>query len=122
MEIAYKIELPPVSFIAGDYQEFEYNVTDAITGAPVDLSGITSAQVALFRYGDNETPALVVNGSLVTHEETLTSFAVRLNSDDTQALSGLYIQQPIIIDNAGKVFRPGQGTVNIIPRVHEENY
>ena len=119
MKIYYKIELEPVSFIAGDYQEFQYDITDTTTGKDVDLDADTvEVKMALYPYGDNETPVFVVNGEKTGHS----SFVVKLKSEYTANLnSGLYVQQPIIIDSDGDVFRPCQGTVNIYPRAKEDN-
>lgn len=117
MQVTYKEELAPVSFIAGDYQEFEYTITDINTGRAVDPRLIKSFEVVLFRYGETETPALVVQGT--RRPEFLGGgnvFTIALRSEDTAKLeSGLYIQQPIIKDDE-KTFRPCQGTINIIAR------
>lgn len=118
MKIDYKIELDPVSFIAGDYQEFEYNVVDSASGMTVSLNEnqIASAKVAFCSYGDFESPVLVIEAA--REDMSGGSFLIRLESSDTEGLSGLYVQQPIITDVDGMVFRPGQGTVNIYPRIH----
>lgn len=119
MRIDYKIELEPVAFIAGDYQEFQYNVSDSESGLGVSLDSC-QLKVALYPYGDNENPRLVVDGELL--ENSSSSFKVKLDSAMTKDLGGLYVQQPIIIDNDGQTFRPGQGTVNIHPRAFDENF
>ena len=118
MKIDYKIELEPVSFIAGDYQEFQYRVSDSETGLGVSLKSTRELKLALCPYGDNENPVLVLDGELLDNDAS--SFLVKLKSSDTENLSGLYLQQPIIIDNDGQVFRPGQGTVNIYSRAYNE--
>lgn len=119
MKIEYKVEMEPVSFIAGDYQEFQYNITDSETGLDVSLVAAQTKMV-LYPYGDNENPSLVVDGEIVGKNNS--AFRIQLTSDATKDLRGLYIQQPIIIDNNGKVFRPGQGAVNILPRAFDENF
>ena len=119
MKITYKIELEPVAFIAGDYQEFQYNIADLESGAGVSLEAC-QLKMALYPYGDNENPQLVVDGELL--DNNVSAFKVKLQSDATKDLSGLYVQQPIIIDSDGQVFRPGQGTVNIHPRAFDENF
>lgn len=121
MNITWKTELDPVSFIAGDYQEFEYDIVDVETGKPVDLRAATELKMALFRWGHNDTPAVVVNGFRVAVDGVESAFKVILDSKITAELSGFYIQQPILVDSTGKIFRPGQGTVNVIPRAYEEN-
>ena len=124
MQVTYKEELAPVSFIAGDYQEFEYTIIDIDTGKMVDAETAKSMQLVLYRYGETETPALVIDGK--TRPSDLGGagavFTVSLESSITKDLeSGLYVQQPIIVDQNGREFRPCQGTVNILSRGKEEN-
>lgn len=122
MEIKYKIELAPVSFIAGDYQEFMYNLVNEDTLAPVDIGAARELGMILFAYGDNEHPSIVKQGEPVTINGVASAFLVKLTSDDTKNLNrGLYMQQPYLIDDDGKVFRPGQGKVEILSRGFEEN-
>ena len=122
MEVKYKIDLTPVSFIAGDYQEFVYNLVNDETLAPVDIGAARELGMILFTYGDNEHPLIAKSGEPITVNGVTSAFLVRLTSEDTKDLnSGLYIQQPYLVDDNGKIFRPGQGTVNIVPRGFEEN-
>ena len=125
MQITYKEELAPVSFIAGDYQEFEYTVVDVKTGQTVETADGATMKLVLFRYGEMETPALVVEGYAKPEFLGGSSgvvFTVNLTSELTKDLeSGLYVQQPILVDCYGKTFRPCQGTVNILSRGKEEN-
>lgn len=122
MQVTYKEELAPVSFIAGDYQEFEYTIMDIDTNQPVKLSSeanVEKFEMVLFRYGDSDNPVLKVSG---VKRPSSSAFTVCLGSEITEALdSGLYIQQPIITDRYGRIFRPCQGTVNILSRGKEEN-
>lgn len=113
MKINYKIDLEPVSFIAGDYQEFQYTVQDSETNLPVSLTGMQTG-MALYPYGDNENPVAYYEGT-----NNGNTFLVKIPSETTKEFNGLYVQQPIIVSNE-ETFRPGQGTVNIYPRVFEE--
>lgn len=127
MQVTYKEELAPVSFIAGDYQEFEYAITDIDTGKAVKADTVKSFKLVLFRYGETETPALVVPGEALSRPSSLggkegTIYTVSLEYKHTKDLEGLYIQQPIVVDCKDKTFCPCQGTVNIIARGKEENY
>lgn len=122
MEIKYKVDLAPVSFIAGDYQEFLYSIINDENLKPVDVGAARELGMILFSYGDNMHPLVVKKGEPITINGMASAFLVKLTSNDTKNLnSGLYVQQPYIVDDDGKVFRPGQGTVNIIPRGFEEN-
>lgn len=118
MKIDYKIELDPVSFIAGDHQEFQYHVMDAETGFNVELTRTQEVKVAIYPFGDGGNPVLVVKGKILDNDSS--SFLIKLNSSDTEELRGLYVQQPIIVDHDGQIFRPGQGTINIYPRAYNE--
>lgn len=123
MQVTYKEELAPVSFIAGDYQEFEYTLIDIDTGKPIDATTAKEMRFVLFHYGDTETPVLNVVGRTrpMDFGGGGAVFTVCLESDITENLeSGLYIQQPIVIDQNGRTFRPCQGTVNVYSRGKEE--
>lgn len=96
-------------FTAGTYKELVFtlyaeNGIDALT--PV------SATWAICPYGEYSQTTLQKTGSINTNEITVT-----LNGSDTLSLSGKYIQQLVIEDSAGHIFRPGQGCIVIMPAI-----
>ena len=119
MELLYKVELPPISFLGGDFQQWEYAVTDKDDGSEADLTYFQAVGVVIFRPGDAGNPILKILGSVVAANAS--HFVVNIKSSYTKNLEDVYIQQPFLIDSDGDEFRPGQGTVNIIPRGNIEN-
>ena len=99
--------LDDISFIGGtDYILYFplYNTS----GNLVDINASTMIWL-LSPYGQPEYPIL--------QKEATTSgsntFVITLNSTDTLALGGVYLQQPEITDVLGKKFRPAQGVIII---------
>lgn len=102
--------LTEFGFIAGTEYTLNYNVYEEDGITPLDMGGATFKWV-LSRYGQNEN-ILEKTGS-ITGIGTAT---VSLSAEDTELLSGKYIQQPVIISFGGEEYRPGQGVILIIPR------
>lgn len=102
-----------VSFIGGTYKELTFDVFDA-SGTPIDISTFTCSWV-LCPYGQPDYVALSKTGVYDTTCTDKNRFTVYLYSNDTIALSGKYVQQPIIVANPGYEFRLAQGYINIMP-------
>lgn len=111
--------LDSFSFIGGDFQELEFTVIDNETMLPVDLSYFLDIRWILFRLGDWENPILNLSGEILASDTS--KFVIYINSEYTKNLSGLFVQQPMLIDSSEKEFRPAQGTINIIPRGNNLN-
>lgn len=119
MDLGLVQELQSVSWISADFQELEFTITDSVSNEPVDLSVFSDIRWVLFRYGDPNNPLLNLQGTVVASDTS--KFNVYVNSEFTRDISGLFVQQPILIDSSYKEFRPVQGQVNIIPGGQREN-
>ena len=107
--------LPAFSFIGGTDKILTFNAYEEDGFSPLDLTGATVNWV-MCPYGEYSQKTLEISGDLST---TLTSFTVEIPAEDTLALSGKFIQQVIITDVDGNIFRPGQGEIIIIPAIPE---
>jgi len=103
--------LDDVTFIAGTYFELVFAALDEY-GVSIDLNGAT-IDWALSLFGD-PTELILQKSGVISAPTSDGIFTIILTNSDTSALGGKYIQQPVITDSVGKVFRPGQGLVNII--------
>lgn len=112
-------ELDTIEFIAGNFNNMEFTVKDGETGELLDLSTFSGVRWVLFPYGDPDSPILNLLGEVVSTDYS--KFIVYIKSEYTKGLEGLYVQQPVLIDNRGKEFRPAQGYVNIIARGNGDN-
>ncbi|MFZ2992548.1 MAG: hypothetical protein WA061_02420 [Microgenomates group bacterium] len=105
--------LSDISFIAGSEMTLSFPVYDE-SGVPVDLSGSTIRWL-LGIYGQPDSQNIlnlegIIDGTVVTNH----IFDVTLTGANTSSLGdSIYLQQMIITDSAGKVFRPAQGIVVI---------
>lgn len=104
--------LEEFSMIAGSTRTLEFTVYEEDGVNLLDLTGAT-IKWSLCPFGDFSYNVLQKNG-VITGAGT---FTVSLTSSDTSSLSGKYIQQPTITDFNGKIFKPSQGTVLIIPQI-----
>jgi hypothetical protein len=102
--------IPDISFIAGTDQLWTYKVflEDGVTGANISQG---TAKVIIFPYGFPDAPVLEINGTATD----LITFEIFIPAASTLALSGKYIQQPILTDLSGNICRVGQGTIIIFP-------
>lgn len=112
-------ELDEFSFIAGNFQELEFQVRDMETSEPVDLNDLNEIRWVLFRYGDVDNPLLSLKGVVSLTDPSI--FRITIKTDYTKDLSGLFMHQPILIDGEGREFSPAQGLINIISRANREN-
>jgi hypothetical protein len=110
--------LPEISFIAGSEQSFHF-ICYAENG--IDLLNISegSATWTLCPYGEFQTTALIKTGIIDMHNLLAPAygFSVLLDSLNTETLSGKYIQQITVVDSLGNTFKPGQGTIIILPLI-----
>jgi len=83
----------------------------------VNLLNITggTASWRLCPYGEFSVNVLTIAGYI----ETANTFSVTITPQDTESLSGKYIQQVIITDFSGNTFIPGQGIVIIFPKISD---
>jgi hypothetical protein len=105
--------LEEISFIAGDHFVLTFTVFDE-NGDLVNLNGAVAKWV-LSIYGNTSIAILQKTGVLT--DPTNGVFTVTLLYNDTFTLGGKYIQQPVITDYSGKIFRPGQGIVTIVKAI-----
>jgi hypothetical protein len=104
-------DLPDMQMIAGDEQDFTYNVyTSAST--LIDLNGAT-VTVNIFRYGDPSYAVVVLTGNITG--SPLGEFTATLTSGCSISMSGVYTQQPVVLDYLGKKHIPSQGKIIVLP-------
>lgn len=99
--------------IAGDQIQITFTVTDAITGAPVPLTG-TTPRFAIAR------GATVVVQTPTTATATITDAAggiwrVTVAPSVTRTLAGTYTWQASIVDATGAVLTIAEGLLEIAP-------
>jgi hypothetical protein len=105
--------LEEVTFIGGNEFIFSFGVYDS-NGSPIDLSATTPSW-AMSYLGQQDSPVLVKAG--VLSGSSPNEFSVTISGIDTIELSGVFIQQPIILDFDGGTYRPAQGRIIIIPAI-----
>jgi hypothetical protein len=99
-------------FIAGTDKVFTFSAyaSDGVT--PLNITSAT-IEWTLCRFGEFNQPIITKEGVIIDAYH----FTVTLDANDTFTLSGKFIQQPIITDFSGNTFRPGQGTIIILPAI-----
>ena len=112
-------QLEDMTFIAGDYKFLIFDVYDGETQQPVDLTLFKEIRWILFPYGNPTNPILNLSCEVVAEDHK--KFQVSIKSEYTENLIGLFIQQAILTDNAGKEFVPAQGQFEIIPQGERDN-
>lgn len=100
------------SMIAGTNYTLTFTVYDSDGVNLLDLTGSTIKWV-ICPFGQSDYTVLQKTG-VITGTGV---FTVSLVGTDTATLSGKYVQQPVITDFIGNIFRPAQGTVLILPRI-----
>lgn len=100
-----------ITKIAGNYFELDYTVLDS-TNNPVDLTASTCI-LNISYYGQPNFIALTKTGTITG----LNTFKIVFNAPDTVNLSGKFVQQPVVTDFSGDVFIPGQGIINLLPKI-----
>ncbi len=100
------------NMIAGTEYILDYTVYEEDGVTLFDLTGC-SAYLLLCPYG-NFALKVAQKSANVTGMST---FEVKLETDDTLGLAGKYIQQPLIIDADGNSFYPSQGVILIQNRI-----
>jgi hypothetical protein len=101
--------LDEVSFIAGTNQRIYFTVSDSAS-AIVDLTA-SVCYWSMSPAGDLSYTAASAVGHPVSGSPEI--YYVDLVPSDTTGLSGIFIQQPKIIDFLGNVFIPDQGKIVI---------
>ena len=101
--------LKTLQFIGGTTQFLTFTVNNP-DGTPVDLNGATCSW-KLQKYGE------FGDNAILSKEEAnitgINTFQIVLDTEDTEALYGKFIQQPIVIDSGGKKFIPAMGFIVI---------
>ena len=108
--------LPEISFIGGTDKLFTFTTYDDDGVTPLVITG-GDVKWLLCPYGEFNITTLektVASGITITGAS---EFTVTLDAADTVTLSGKFIQQVIITDFIGNIFRPGQGTILILPAI-----
>jgi len=106
------ISLNEFSMIAGSNFTLTFTVYESDGVNLLDLTGATIKWV-ICPFGQADYTVLQKTG-VITGTGT---FTVTLSGSDTATLSGKYVQQPVITDFLGNIFRPAQGTILIMPRI-----
>lgn len=104
--------LDQIKMIAGTEKTLEFLVTNS--GTAMDLSGATCTWF-LAPLGVPNFVTLSKSGSLAGSPNN--QFNITLLSTDTSALSGKFIQQPVVTTVGGSQYRIGQGIITIIPAI-----
>lgn len=105
--------LVETSFIGGTDFTMEFEVFDEDGITPLDLGGATITW-KLCPFGQPQYVALSLSGTITG----INTFSVEIPHASTITMSGKYIQQPIVTDFSGQVFRPAQGNVIILPAIN----
>ena len=105
--------LDEFSFVAGTPFTLTYTVYDEDGATPLDLASSTT-KLYVSPYGQLNYVAIEVAGVVSV---TPGVFTVTLTTAHTSALSGLFVQQPAVIDFTGEEFRLGQGNFIIEQRI-----
>jgi hypothetical protein len=108
--------LQEFSFIAGSYQELYFEVYSSVTGTPIDITGAEYKWV-LSPYGQPTYTILNKTGTQDISGSSTNRFVVKLYTNDTDTLSGKFIQQPVIIPVPNYDCKMGQGVITIIPGI-----
>jgi hypothetical protein len=104
--------LPEMALIAGSDKVLTFT---AYAENGIDLLDISTATIQWFLcpYGQFNYPLITKDGIPIDANH----FTVTLSNTETLAFSGKYIQQLLITDFSGNVFRPSQGTVIVTPAI-----
>ena len=105
-------DLEEIQMNAGDKQEFSYTVYDS-SGSLLDID-LATCSVSIFKYGDPENLLLSLPGS-VSGSSNLGVFTAVFPSGSSLSLSGVYQQQPKVIDYTGGIHTPSRGKIIIFP-------
>ena len=106
-------QLQEFTMIASGSETLEFEVFYT-NGEPVDLQSVSSIYWCLSRYGNPQNTVLKKEDYLIYG---INKFQIKLNPEDTEFLSGKYIQQPVIVDYKGNPYRFAQGVINVIPAI-----
>jgi hypothetical protein len=104
--------LEEIQMYAGDEADFSYNVYDSAS-ALLPLAGATVG-VNIFRYGDPSYVTVYLPG-VISASPLVGNFTANFPSSSSINLTGVYTQQPTVIDYQGKKHIPGQGKIIIFP-------
>ena len=104
-------DLEEVHMIAGDWQEFEYDVYD-IEEATLDLTD-ADCSVLIIKYGDPSYVLVTLEGDYTG--SPINRFTASFPSGSSINLSGVYQQIPRVTFPDGKTYNPSQGKIVIYP-------
>jgi len=104
-------DLPEFTFIAGTEQEFTYNIFDSASAALPLTSCTCTWELAYF----GSASAVLIKTATTSGSSNV--MVVTLDSSDTRGLGGIFVQQPVVTNLAGKEYRPSQGLITIAPRI-----
>lgn len=110
--------LPEIAFIGGTDKILSFSCYNE-SGMPLNIGG-GPIWWLLCPYGSFAIETLKLSSSGGSPPITITgtsTFTVAITAAQTFYLSGKYIQQIVITDSSGKVFRPAQGTIIIQPAI-----
>ena len=100
---------------AGESKSVTCTVTDADTGAPVNLTGASSINWVMQTElgGTTKLTKSTDNVAACTISYSGCTFTLVLTHADTDALKGTYYHEAEIVDSTGSTFKPMRGYVAI---------
>lgn len=104
--------LEDIQMYAGDDTNLTYYVYNSASEL-LDLGSATCG-VNIFRYGDPTEVALELVGT-VSASPLIGEFTANIPSASSITMSGVYTQQPTVIDYTGEKHIPGQGRIFVFP-------
>jgi predicted AAA+ superfamily ATPase len=108
-------QLSETTFIAGTYKELVFYVNDS-EGNPLDVTYFVCTW-SLNPYNDKSFISLQKNAQCFNG-----FFIVYLTSEDTENLSGKFLQIGKIYIIGSYAYNIAQGVVNILPKLGRDNY
>lgn len=104
--------LPEISFIGGTDKTFTFTPYQSDGTTYISVIGATISW-QLCPYGEYNITLLEKTGTVIDSH----TFTVVIDAADTLYLSGKYVQQILVTDFTGKLFKPAQGIVIILPAI-----
>jgi len=105
-------DLTEIKMYAGDQQSMTYTIYNS-SGGLYDLNSATCT-VRVFKLGDPTNLTLTLTGA-VSGSPSLGQFTTTFPSASSVDLSGVYLQQPVVVDSEGNTHIPSQGKIIIFP-------
>lgn len=115
-------ELPTISFVGGETQDFIFHIYHTNSNRPHSLGGC-SCNFAIVNHVNRHGAPLLSEPMSISYDEELATdniLSITLNSLDTVDLEGKYIYQITIKDSDGRAEIPKQGYLYITNNINKE--